>query len=184
MIMNYLINENGEVLQVIKEDARYVELELGDRVLRKNAVEYLGSTMEIKYDFVKLNHNAFVHYCKKYSILPLLICYVGYSDNICEYKNGKKINLNQLIKLCNISKSTLNRQVEGMIQDDLIHKIKNGNSYNIMINPYLCIRGKRLDLTTYNEFKSSTLKNVCGNLKEKEKRGIDNGKNRYKGQFV
>ena len=91
MIMNYLINENGEVLQVIKEDARYVELELGDRVLRKNAVEYLENTMEIKYDFVKLNHNAFVHYCKKYSILPLLICYVGYSDNICEYKNGKKL---------------------------------------------------------------------------------------------
>lgn len=177
--MNYLINEYGEVLQVIDDSTKIVELKDGDRILRKNAVQYLDNTMEIKYDFIKLNHYVFAKYCKKYSILPILICYIGYSDNICEFKNGKKININNLIKLCNVSKSTLLRQIQGLVEDDIIHKIKNGNSYNIMINPYLCIRGKRLDLNTYNEFKSSALRLECGNLKEKEKRGLGNGKNWY-----
>ena len=175
--MNYLINENGEVLQVINDGTKLIELESGDRVIRKNAVQYLNNTVEIRYDFIKLNHNVFAKYCKKYSILPILICYIGYSDNICEFKNGKKININSLINLCGVSKSTLQRQIQGMVEDDIIHKIKNKNSFNIMVNPYLCIRGKRLEIETYNEFKSSALKLECGNLKEKEKRGLENEKN-------
>ena len=168
----YLINENGEVLEVIKDYERYTKLESGDLILRKNALKFLDKTIEIKYDFVKLNYNIFSKYCKKYSILPTLVSTVGYGDNICEHKNGKKININQLIKICNVSKSTLTRQIKGMIEDDLIHKIKNGHSYNIMVNPYLCIKGKRLEINTYNQFKSSMLKAECSNLKEKERKGI------------
>ncbi len=175
--LNYLINENGEILQVINDNTKLIELEDGDRIIRKNAVKYLNNTMEVKYDFIKLNHYAFAKYSKKYSILPILICYIGYSDNICEFRNGKKININSLTNLCNVSKSTLIRQIQGLVEDDIIHKIKNGKSYNIMVNPYLCIRGKRIEDKTYNEFKASSLRLECVNLKEREKRGLNNGKN-------
>ena len=166
----YLVDENGEVIDTISsednyiklaEGDRYIKLSDGDKVFRKGTIEYLSDSFDLKYHFVKINPTIFNMYCKKYSILSTLICNLGFMTNICEFKNGKKINMHSLAKICGVSYSTIKRQIKGMIEDDLLHIDKEGKNYTFILNPYLCMLGKRIELSLYEEFKSSSLRKYC-----------------------
>ena len=160
MAGGFLVDEDGCVLKEIEDIYRVVTLEDGDKILRKGMLEYLkDSTDKVKYHFIKVNPKIFNKYCKKYSILPYLTCHIGYMDNICCYDNGKIIRLKDLSKVCEVSETTIKRQLKGLIADDIIHKVPyKKNQKCLMINPWLCCRGKRIYLTTYNEFKLSALR--------------------------
>lgn len=159
MAQGFLADENGVILQEIDNIDRVVCLDDGDRILRKGVLEYLKDTTDIKYHFIKINPKIFDKYCKKYSILPYLTCHIGYMDNICCYDNGKIIRLKDLSKVCEVSETTIKRQLKGLIADDIIHKVPyKKNQKCLMMNPWLCCRGKRIYLSTYNEFKLSHLK--------------------------
>ena len=160
MTGGFLVDEDGCVLKEIEDIYRVVTLEDGDKILRKGMLEYLkGSTDEVKYHFIKINPKIFDKYCKKYSILPYLTCHIGYMDNICCYDNGKIIQLKDLSKVCEVSETTIKRQLKGLIADDIIHKVPyKKNQKCLMINPYFAMRGKRIYLSTYNEFKLSALR--------------------------
>ena len=157
----YVVNENGEVIDTIPAHDKYVKLSEGDKVFRKKTLHYLRDTIDIKYRFVKINFLVFYKYCKKYSMLATLVCHVGYMDNICEYKNGKRVTSKGLPKLCGVSPATVKRQLKGMIADDLIHRVKENNKNVFMVNPYLCMRGRRIYYSTYKEFEQSELKEKC-----------------------
>ncbi len=159
MSKSYLVDEDGVVLQEFEHDNVIVSLNAGDKVLRKGTIDYLQDTTDIKYHFIKINPKIFDKYCKKYSILPYLTCHIGYMDNICCYDNGKIIRLKDLSKVCEVSETTIKRQLKGLIADDVIHKVPyKKNQKCLMINPYLAMRGKRIYLSTYNEFKLSALR--------------------------
>lgn len=159
MTKSYLVDENGVVLKEIEDSDKLVSLEDGDKILRKGTLEYLNDTTDIKYHFIKINPKIFDKYCKKYSILPYLTCHIGYMDNICCYDNGKIIRLKDLSKVCEVSETTIKRQLKGLIADDIIHKVPyKKNQKCLMMNPWLCCRGKRIYLSTYNEFKLSALR--------------------------
>lgn len=159
MAQGFLADENGVILQKLKNIDRVICLDDGDRILRKGTLEYLNDTTDIKYHFIKINPKIFDKYCKKYSILPYLTCHIGYMDNICCYDNGKIIQLKDLPKVCEVSETTIKRQLKGLIADDIIHKVPyKKNQKCLMINPYLAMRGKRIYLSTYNEFKLSALR--------------------------
>ncbi len=160
MSKSYIVDENGEVLQEIDDIDRLVSLEYGDRVLRKGTLKYLNDSIDINYHFIKINPKIFDKYCKKYSILSYLVCHVGYMDNICSYDNGKIIRIKDLPKVCGVSEITVKRQLKGMIEEDVIHKVPyKKNQKCLMINPFLCMRGKRIYKSTYEEFRLSSLKN-------------------------
>nr|DAW91292.1 MAG TPA: DNA binding protein [Bacteriophage sp.] len=160
MTGGFLVDEDGCVLKEIEDIYRVVTLEDGDKILRKGMLEYLkDSTDKVKYHFIKINPKIFDKYCKKYSILPYLTCHIGYMDNICCYDNGKIIQLKDLSKVCEVSETTIKRQLKGLIADDIIHKVPyKKNQKCLMINPYFAMRGKRIYLSTYNEFKLSALR--------------------------
>ena len=160
MTKSYLVDENGVVLQEIDNPDRYVCIDDGDKIIRRGTLAYLNDTTDIKYHFIKINPILFDKYCKKYSILPYLICHIGYMDNICSYDNGKIIRLKDLSKVCEVSETTIKRQLKGLIADDIIHKVPyKKNQKCIMMNPWLCMRGKRIYKSTYEEFKLSSLRN-------------------------
>lgn len=159
MAQGFLADENGVILQKLENIDRVICLDDGDRILRKGTLEYLNDTTDIKYHFIKINPKIFDKYCKKYSILPYLTCHIGYMDNICCYDNGKIIRLKDLSKVCEVSETTIKRQLKGLIADDIIHKVSyKKNQKCLMINPYFAMRGKRIYLSTYNEFKLSALR--------------------------
>ena len=157
----FVVDEDGEILDTISDEEKYVKLSTGDRVIRNGTTKYLSDTIDLKYYFVKINSNIFDMYCKKYSILPSLVCNIGYMTNICEFRNGKKLNMRNITRLCNVSESTVRRQIKGMLKDDLLHIVKDGRKKYFVMNPFLCMLGKRIDLSLYEEFKSSSLRKYC-----------------------
>ncbi len=127
-------------------------------MIRKGTITYLQDTVDIKYHFVKINPRVYYKYAKKYSILDTLICHLGYMDNVCSYDNGRFITTKNIDKLCKVHKSTIKRQINGMIKDDILHRRIIDKQRCFVINPWLAMRGKRISLETYNEFKASALR--------------------------
>lgn len=160
MSKSYVVDENGVVLQELDDTKNIAILEYGDKVVRKDARNYLSDSVDIKYRFIKINPLAFNKYCKKYSILPTLITTISYMDNICSYSNGKIIQIKDLHKVCGVSEITVKRQLKGLIEDDIVHKVSYDKKQKcLIVNPFLCMIGKRIYKKTYEEFSSSSLKN-------------------------
>ena len=157
----YVVNSDGDIIDKIESNDKYVKLSDGDKVIRKGVLQYLSDTVDVKYHFIKINPVIFDKYCKKYSMLATLVCHIGYMDNVCQFKNGKNITMKNLPDLCNVSESTAKRQIKGMIEDDLLHKIKNGKNNIFVMNPFLCMRGKKIYLSLYEEFKLSEHRSNC-----------------------
>ena len=134
----YVVNEHGEVIDTIDGYGHYAKLYDGDRVLRKKSIQYLNDTIDIKYRFVKVNPHIYSDIANQYPIINTLIKYVGYMDGILSYRNGKNIRLKDIHKICNVSESTAKRQLKGLIQRDVIHKIrdKKGKQTYLILNPY------------------------------------------------
>lgn len=159
----YVVDESGTIYDTLDNQYSYVKLKQGDKVLRKGALEYLQDTTDIKYHFIKINPVAWSEISIKYPIINQLVYYLGYMDNILSYRNGRFIKLKDIANICKISESTAKRQLKGLVEDDVIHKVKNvkENTTYLVVNPWVCMRGRRIYRTLYNEFKSSNWQNEC-----------------------
>lgn len=157
----YIVDENGEIKDILDGLESYVVLNYGDKVIRKGSVEYLKETVNLKYNFIKVNSGLPESFYNKHPILLTLMKYAEYMTNILVYSNGKIIKPSDISKICNISESTAKRYIKNMIEDDIIHKVKIDGKTAIMINPFICFKGKRLSLKTYEEFKNSIYVDYC-----------------------
>lgn len=159
----YVVDESGTIYDTLDNQYSYVKLKQGDKVLRKGALEYLQDTTDIKYHFIKINPVAWSEISIKYPIINQLVYYLGYMDNILSYRNGRFIKLKDIANICKISESTAKRQLKGLVEDDVIHKVKDvkENTTYLVVNPWVCMRGRRIYKTLYNEFKSSNWQNEC-----------------------
>ena len=157
----YVVDEDGVVVDVVEGNGvRYDVLFEGDRIIRKATAQYLSDTTEIKYRFIKINPLAWSQIAYKYPILNKLVYYVDYTDNILSYRNGKFVQSKDIPKLCNVSQSTASRQLQGLIKEDVIHKIRDKKAHTtyLMMNPFVCMRGKKVYKSLYTEFGSSKWK--------------------------
>lgn len=81
-------------------------------------------------------------------------------DGVLVYQNGKQVRMKDVYNLCNVSQSTAKRQLKGLFEDDIIHKIKDKelNQTYLVMNPYIAFIGRRVCKTLYDDFKSSKWK--------------------------
>ena len=157
----YVVDKDGTVIDKIEAEDKYVKLSDGDRVLRKGTIQYLADSVDIKYYFIKINPLVFGEIARKYSMISEMIKYLGYMDNKLVYKNGKYLKVKDLPKLCGLSSVTVKRQLSGMTKDDIIHKFRNGKSKGIIFNPFIAYVGKKIFLSTYEDFKLSVWRSKC-----------------------
>ena len=162
----YICDSDGKIVDTISAGDKYVKLSDGDRVLRKNVIEYLSDTMDIKYSFIKINPHSYCDIASRYSIFPKLTKFIGYMDNILEYSNGKNIRRKDIASICNISESTAKRQIKGLIQEDVIHSVRKNKNYYLIMNPWICFKGRKIYLSLYEEFKLSHWRNKVEEIQE------------------
>ena len=156
----YVTDEDGEVIDIIDSSDKYVKLSDGDRVVRKGVLQYLSDTVDIKYHFIKVNPNVYGVIAKKYPIINDLIKYIGYMDGKLAFYNGRIIKMKHIPKICGVSISTAKRQMKGLIESDVIHKVKD-KDICFVVNPYVAYIGRKIYLSLYEEFKFSEHKNNC-----------------------
>ncbi len=159
----YVVTAEGEVVDEIEGKNRYVKLSDGDKILRKNTLNYLKDSISIKYSFIKVNPVAYSMIATECPIVNKLILYLSYMDNILTYKNGKIIKLKDIYKVCGVSESTAKRQMKILFENDVIHKVKDEEEKctYLVFNPWVAYVGKKIYISLYNEFKLSRWKDEC-----------------------
>ena len=84
-------------------------------------------------------------------------------DGKISYDNGRAVKLKDVSKLCNVSLSTAKRQIKGLVESDVLHKVKDKrrNTTFLVMNPFVAFIGRRIDLSLYEEFKLSEYRSKC-----------------------
>ena len=153
-LIKYVVNEHGEVLKTINDDEDIATLQTGDRILRRNTRKYLENTVAINYGrFIKLNPDICESVFKYSRELFLLFKYVNFQTNILTWQNGRFIRPKQLAGILKKKRRTGNDIINNLIDEDIIHKHRDGKTFFYVINPYICIQGKEIPKWVYEEFK-------------------------------
>lgn len=149
----YIADENGVVIEEIKDDEIVIKVGQGDRIIRKNSIDYFHDTKELKKRFVKVNDQALSLLSKYGKYICLLIKYVGYMDGILKFSNGIYLSNKGIAKIFMITERNAIKIIEDLVKEDVIHKHKNKNKNYYTFNPWIASRGKRVSIELYNEFK-------------------------------
>lgn len=162
--MKYLVDETGEIIETIDDSELITKLKTGDRIVRSGTIEYLEDTVAIKMKFIKLN--PFV--CEKLydygNVLFSLSKYVNFQNGILMFQNGRYIKPKHLAGILKKKRRSGAQAIKELIDLDVIHKHKDGNSYYYTMNPYVIMKGKRITKSLYNEFKNSEYRNFGVNI--------------------
>ena len=156
----YIVNENGEIIEVINSNDVIVKMSKGDRVLRKPSIDYFKDTKEIKKRFIKVNDQA-INILNKYGkYICLLLKYVGYMDGILRFNNGIYLTNKNISKIFGVNERNTVNILNDLIKEDVIHKHKEKNRNYYTFNPWIASKGKRVSIDLYNEFKMTEWVNV------------------------
>lgn len=158
--MRYVVDEYGEVLETLGNDEKTVKIRSGDRVLRSASIEFLEETVPIKIKFIKLNPIACSELPKYGDELFALFKYVHFQTGILLFSNGRKVRPKHLAGILRRKRRSGSKVVAELIEKDVLHKHKDGNTFYYTMNPYLCLKGKRVTKSLYEDFKSTKYRNI------------------------
>ena len=138
------------------------EINEGDRITRKKQLEYLRQTAEINKDksYVKVytkhlfelsrslsgTENQFVNY---------LLGYIRYESGILAHENGKVLTRQTMTVETELSIKTIDRLLKSLIDKQVLGKHKTGHNICFTVNPYIFMRGSRVNTTLIKMFENS-----------------------------
>lgn len=147
--------ETGEIIGELNE---------GDRIIRGKSTLKLQTTIGVNSDteFIKLYKNSIkmlANECdltkEEYRLCLNLLDYIRYESGVVAYENGKLLTRDDMQRLFNIKERTLDRAIDGLTENKIIAKVKCGKEINFLVNPYIFMRGTRINKTLYDIFKKS-----------------------------
>lgn len=142
----------------------YAELNEGDRIVRKKSIEYLKNTDELQKTemYVKFFlKSASVLAREKMSSTAMSVClemlqYIRYDTGYLAYENGIKLTLEDIKNKCNfISSASAVRAIDELVDKKIFARVKTGKENNYLVNPYIFMRGARVNKTLSKTFETS-----------------------------
>lgn len=148
-----VINSEGEIVNQINS---------GDRIVRKESIEYLTDTIELNKNeqYIKVYTKTMFEVAKcldgtSNQLINFLIPYISYQTGILTYSNGRVLNKNAIIKLTGLNKDTVHRCIEKLIDYKILGKHKTGRDVCYTVNPYIFMKGNRVNKTLVKFFENS-----------------------------
>lgn len=142
----------------------YAELNEGDRIVRKKSIEYLKNTDELQKTemYVKFFlKSASVLAREKMSSTAMSVClemlqYIRYDTGYLAYENGIKLTLEDIKNKCGfISSASVVRAIDELVDKKIFARVKTGKENNYLVNPYIFMRGARVNKTLSKTFETS-----------------------------
>lgn len=158
--MKYIVDEYGEVLDTLNENESAVKIRTGDRIVRAGSIEFLEDTVPIKIKFIKLNPIACDELNEYGNALFCLFQYVNFQTGILMFSNGRKVRAKHLAGILRKKRRSGSQIIKELIDLDVLHKHDEGKTCYYTMNPYLCLKGKRVSKSLYEEFKNTKYRNV------------------------
>jgi len=145
--------ETGEQAGVIRE---------GDRILRKQSAEHLLDTIEILENepFVKTYLKPMFHVAKCLSgpevqFLHYLLPYLSYESGMLKHSNGKPVTRAYMAEEIGTSTRTIDRMIKKLKEKQILSRNTVGKESQYFLNPYLFMRGKRVNKTLVDMFRNT-----------------------------
>lgn len=147
------------------------EINTGDRILRKASIDFLKNQEEQEKELVEVNEGR--RFIKIYEDvlkdlvaakltnaehLVALVCLgnLSYVSGAVRYRNtGEFLTPINFEKETGLSKMTVWRAIEGLVEKDILQRGKRGNEFQLFANPYIFMKGKKINQTLFKMFKSS-----------------------------
>ena len=151
----YIVDNNGVIIRNVGNIDNLYEVEEGDRILRRKNLDEIDKQVEIKMRFAKVNYVVYGDIAYKYPVFLKMLKFIGYRSGKLMYRNGYPVNRRNLAKVCGVSSATINRQLKGLIDDDVIKVVREGRNAAYFVNPYVVHLGKKVNFSLYDMFKDS-----------------------------
>lgn len=156
----YLINEDGVILNTIKE---------GDKVkiVRKETLDFIKSEddlIEINKGepFIKIYPNVIDCLLNEdlssadYKIIFICMKYLRYDSGAVMYENnGNFLSQKDIIALTKLGKKTVYNSIEKLVSKKILHKGVTGKEYQLFMNPFIFMRGTKVNKTLCSMFAKS-----------------------------
>ena len=153
-VLDIVVRDTGEALNTLNE---------GDRILRKKSAEYLEDNIEIlpKAPYIKT-------FIKPMSMLSeslsgpesfmvfYLLQYLSYDSGILMHPNGKALTRSYIAEEIGQSERQIDRTLDKLREKQVLKKALGDNrEVHFIMNPWLFMKGKKINKTLYELFKNS-----------------------------
>lgn len=159
------MEEEGRVVSIMfspETGEKLGEMYEGDRILRKRSREYLKSTIELLPDepYTKTYHRVMFAVSQgltgselqmAYSLLPFL----SYESGMLKHQNGQPLNRQYIADYTGLSIKTVDKILQGLKEKQVIGRNVVGREVQYYMNPWIFMRGQRINRTLYDMFKNS-----------------------------
>ena len=151
----WIVDDAGEIVDEVFD---------GDRisVKRKTTDDYLSRTTEINKGerYIKVYIGNWIEVSKKLDastiqLLNIIVPYTGYEDGILQYPGGRLVTRNSIITETGMSKNTVDRCIKALMDEQIIGKHRTGRRSCYTVNPYIFLKGRRVNKTLKRLFENS-----------------------------
>lgn len=154
--------EITQVMYSSKTGEKTGELYQGDRIVRQKTVDYLQDTVELLPDanFVKAYTKPLTQLAKsltgpEMNMVYYLLQYISYESGALKHHNGQLLTRRFIANEMDLSERTVDRILQGLKAKKVISHNYIGKEVQYYVNPWLFMRGKRINKTLYEMFKNS-----------------------------
>lgn len=98
-----------------------------------------------------------------------LLQYVRYNTGVLAYDNGKHLTRVTMSAETGLSKKTIDRLITSLSDKEVLGKHKTGRCTTITVNPFIFMRGHKINQTLYEFFANSKWAKICESAENKQK---------------
>ena len=138
------------------------EMYPGDRIVRKQSADYLQRTVELMRDepYTKIYNRPMFSLAKSLSgsemqMVYFLLPYLSYESGMLKARNGQPLTRQQISDKTGLSINTVDRLLQGLKKVQVIGRNVVGREVQYFMNPYLFMRGKRINWTLRDMFQNT-----------------------------
>lgn len=145
-----------------KTPVRQVDLYEGDAVVRAGSRKYLKRTMDVTGEspFVKMYTKPMAKLARSLSgpemnMVYYLLPYINYESGALKHPNGKLLNRQFIAMEMGQSERTVDRLLQALKSKKVISHNYVGKDVQYFVNPWLFMKGQRINKTLYEMFQNS-----------------------------
>jgi len=143
------------------------EIQQGDRIVRSTSIDKYINSIELNKNepFIKIFSNVLFDLSedltgKESLFLYYLIQYINYDDGILE-KNRQLLTREIMIQETKQTERTIDRLLLSLVEKEILGKHKTGTKkFAYIVNPFIFMKGKRINKTLYELFKKTKWANI------------------------
>jgi hypothetical protein len=142
------INE-GDIVRIIKEKQFKIKKADEPKILINKEESFIKVFTKPLFELSKClsgTESQFINY---------LIQFVRYDTGILAYDNGKHVTREAMAKDTGLSKKTIDRLIISLSDKEVLGKHKTGRCTTLTVNPFIFMRGHKVNQTLYEFFVNS-----------------------------